>query len=132
MIYLSKTDRGTGREVARIPASATAFLAEVRQVAELREQLPAVILDQLRATDVATAGHLYCLTAEPGPLWSAYPDGWPACPLCGNPCLDGHAGCGACPESECRAVAEWRRRPIGDADVQGTLDYLAARMKPQQ
>jgi hypothetical protein len=33
-----------------------------------------------------------------------YPDGWPKCPVCGRPALDGHTTCG---HAECNEGA-WR------------------------
>lgn len=37
-------------------------------------------------------------------LWSFYPPGWPSCPNCGRPALDGHLTCGhaECSEREAR------------------------------
>lgn len=63
-------------------------------------------------------------------LFAAYPPGWPACPGCGRPVLDGHLTCGAafCGEARERArvTEQYRRRQPADVLDLTELDDLLA------
>lgn len=58
---------------------------------------------------------------------SDYPKGWPACPGCGSPVMDGHATCG---ESACEEGDTRRKRSTSNEMISIEIGEMKLEMSP--